>query len=122
VDGCLQEAGKSGTSLTALSPPSPNNGLRETTTLVQTLITVLDTAAASMDDPFARTTDDSPEAQIEAIKTYAAQLPVDPSLRTLGEGHDATAIDTPIPEVRATPTEEKFKDFATDTVTHVVIS
>lgn len=75
-----------------------------------------------MPDTFPAAADDSPEAQIEALKRYAARLPVDPSLHTLTKGvPDNEAIDAPVPEVRATVAEERFKDLDRDAITHVVI-
>ncbi len=43
------------------------------------------------------------------------------SLLTIDEVPDDAAINAPVPEVRAT-TEERFKDFDIDGITHVVIS
>ncbi len=66
--------------------------------------------------------DDSPEAQVARMRADAARLVVDPTLLPLIDGvEDDTAINTPVPEVRAT-TEERFKYFAMDGITHVVIS
>ncbi len=66
--------------------------------------------------------DNSPEAQVARMRADAARLPVDPTLLPLiDEVPDDAAINAPVPEVRAT-TEERFKDFDIDGITHVVIS
>jgi hypothetical protein len=67
--------------------------------------------------------DDSSEAQVARLVADATRLPVDRSLFPMAEGvPDDAAISAPVPEIRATATEERFKDFATDGITHVVIS
>lgn len=64
---------------------------------------------------------DSPEAQIARTRAYADRLSVDPTLLPLTQGvPDDAAISAPVPEVGAT-TEERFKDFAIDAITHVVV-
>ncbi|KAK4108737.1 hypothetical protein N656DRAFT_783990 [Canariomyces notabilis] len=69
-------------------------------------------AAAAADDP--------------PVPPRAPKISVDPSLRTLTVGpngvpnDDDAAIEAPVPDVQAT-TEECFKDFDTNSITHVVI-
>jgi hypothetical protein len=91
--------------------------------------TTLNTTAAlatRMDDTLAGAADfpdaNSPEAQDARAQAYADRLVIDTNLLPLPDGvPDDAAIDAPVPEVRAT-TEERFKDFAIDGITHVVIS
>ena len=77
-----------------------------------------DTLAGAADFPDAN----SPEAQVARARADADRLFVDATLLPLTDGvPDEAAINAPVPEVRAT-TEESFKDFAIDGITHVVIS
>ncbi|KAK4151835.1 hypothetical protein C8A00DRAFT_35504 [Chaetomidium leptoderma] len=80
-----------------------------------------DTLADAADFPDAN----SPEAQVARTRADADRLcaaTVDPTLLPLTEGvPDDAAISALVLEVRAT-TEERFKDFAIDAITHVVIS
>lgn len=76
------------------------------------LITATGTALAAKMDTTVQGPDatNAPKAQVD-----------DPSLRTIQLGvPDDEAIDAPIPEAQAT-TEERFKDYDTSGVTHVVI-
>lgn len=63
-----------------------------------------------------------PSMDTTADATQASTTPAEePALHTITEGlPDHAAIEASVPEVRAT-TEERFKDYDKDRVSHVVI-
>ncbi len=109
-----------------MTSPSPDIDVRRIRDFATTPNAAVAALATRMDDALAGAADflddNSPEAQVARLRAEAARLPVDPTLLPLIDGvPDEAAITAPVPEVRAT-TEERFKDFAVNGITHVVIS